>query len=68
MPAPDDHHRGLYPKYRVERTDGKQKGPYFVLDYTSDPHARIALQAYAESCRDDYPLLAADLDQRLANT
>lgn len=40
-----DENRGLYGKYRVERVDGKRKGPYFVLAYTSDPHAAVALAA-----------------------
>lgn len=57
--------RGLYGKYRVERVDGKDKGPYFVLGYTSDPHAAVALAAYAASCEADYPQLAADLREAL---
>lgn len=57
----DDRNRGLYGKYHVERADGKQKGPYFVLAYASDPHARVALAAYADSCEAEFPLLAADL-------
>lgn len=64
---PGDHQRGLYGKYRVERIDGKRKGPYFVLAYTTDPHARAALAAYADSCEDEYPLLAADLRRELGN-
>lgn len=61
-----DRTRGLYAKYHVERVDGKAKGPYFVLAYRTDPHARAALAAYADSCRADYPALAADLDAELA--
>lgn len=68
-----DANRGLYGKYRVERVDGSS-GPggkhegcdYFVLDLTHDHHAKAALKAYADSCRADYPLLAADLDDALA--
>lgn len=63
-----DATRGLYKKFEVHRTDGtdavgcKHYGcEYFVLDLTHDPHARAALAAYAESCAEDYPLLARDL-------
>ncbi|OHV03700.1 hypothetical protein [Mycobacterium talmoniae] len=65
MTAVDDRQRGLYGKYCVERADGKDKGPYFVLAYTSDPHAAVALAAYAKSCEGDYPMLAADLREAL---
>jgi hypothetical protein len=64
----DDQKRGLYKKYKVERTDGsscpgkKHFGcPYFVLDLEHDRHAKAALQAYAESCQKEYPELAEDL-------
>lgn len=40
--------------------------PFFVLRYTTDPHARAAFAAYANSCRTDYPALAADIDAALA--
>jgi hypothetical protein len=60
--------RGLYQKYLVHRTDGSDaKGgkhhgcSYFVLDLCCDPHARAAIKAYADSCKADYPKLAADL-------
>lgn len=36
-------------------------GPVFVLAYTTDPHARVALAAYAESCAAEFPRLAVDL-------
>lgn len=35
--------------------------PCFVLNYMRDPHARAALEAYADSCQREYPQLAADL-------
>jgi folylpolyglutamate synthase/dihydropteroate synthase len=57
----DDKSKGLYGKYRVERIDGKERGPYFVLDYAHDPHAIPALLAYADSCKAEYPELARDL-------
>ena len=68
-----DKTRGLYDKYEeIRRTDGSSDSSdekhyqcdYFVLDLTHDPHAWPALKAYADSCRADYPLLAADLDAK----
>lgn len=46
----------------IERVD---PGPVFVLAYTTDPHAAVALAAYAKSCETDYPKLAADLREQL---
>lgn len=40
-------------------------GPVFVLAFTKDPHAAVALAAYAESCAAEYPKLAADLREAL---
>jgi hypothetical protein len=64
-----DKTRGIYGKFKIERIDGssapggKHAGCfYFTLDLDHDPHAKPALKAYAESCRADYPKLAADLD------
>lgn len=42
--------------------------PLFVLDLVHDVHARAALAAYADSCRAEYPLLAADLWKQLLET
>ena len=63
-----DTSRGLYNKYRVERTDGSS-GPngkhsaceYYVLDLTHDDFALPALIAYEMACREKYPALADDL-------
>lgn len=70
-PIPSSY-RGLYRKYRVERTDGtsaegqKHHGcEYFVLDLTHDRFAREALTAYARACADEYPTLANDLQRKL---
>lgn len=67
--APDT--RRLHGKFIVERSDGssapggKHHGcEYFVLDMTHDPHAVAAVAAYADSCRDTKPELAADLVAR----
>lgn len=63
--------RGLYQKYEVYRTDGssaegeKHHGcEYFVLDLNHDEYAVAALKAYADACRNKYPKLAEDLDDR----
>lgn len=61
--------RGLYRKFRVERTDGTDKEPsgkhyrcrYFVLDLDHDKHAKAALCAYAKDCAAERPKLAEDL-------
>lgn len=65
--------RGLYQKYRIERTDGSS-GPgrkhenceYFILDLTHDPHAVTALERYAESVSHANPTLYDDLNDKLA--
>ena len=63
----DKRHKGIYNKFRVERTDGDPTGKhadcrYFVLDIDHDPHAVAALYAYADSCAvDGYLNLADDL-------
>ena len=61
----NDQNRGLYQKFIVTRTgdsSGKHaRCEYFVLDLNHDKHAVAALRAYAESCNEEYPQLAADL-------
>lgn len=42
----------------------KDPGPCFVMEF-DDPHARAAIAAYADSCAEDYPQLAADLRAEL---
>lgn len=65
--ATPDTERGLYRKYELFRVNEDPDHhfqicePFFVLRYATDPHARAALVAYAESCRKDYPQLADDL-------
>ena len=69
----DDHHTGLYDKYRVTRIDGSS-GPgrkheacrFFVLDWNHDPYALIAARAYADACELEYPELAASLRHHVA--
>ena len=60
--------KGLYHKYTVTRTDGRDKKgekhygcAYFVLDLTHDEHAIPALQAYATSVEAENPQLAIEL-------
>jgi hypothetical protein len=54
--------RGLYGKYTIIKNEtGKEvEGDYFVLKLT-DPHAPVALRAYADSCRAENSQLANDL-------
>ena len=60
--------KGIYQKFNVSRVDGGTDiGEkhcdciHFVLDINHDPHGRVALKAYAESCADEYPELSCDL-------
>lgn len=56
--------RGIYGKYRVEKSDGSPVDPkaiYFTLRLDTDPHARAAVRAYAASCQAENPDLATDL-------
>lgn len=71
--APADNTRGVYEKFRVERTDGrsapgeKHDGcAYFVLDLDHDPYAIPALRAYAEACAATHPGLSADVRKIVA--
>ena len=60
--------RGLYGKYKVEKSDGSPLDPkaiYFTLRIDTDPHARAAIRAYIESCREENPELARDLERIL---
>lgn len=69
----DDRNRGLYGKFYVERTDGKSapgekhhECEYFVLDLHHDKHAVAAIRAYVLSCRKEFPALADDLIDKIA--
>lgn len=53
-----------YQKYTVVRNDGQTIEPdaeWFVLMVHKDPHARVALAAYADSVAHTAPELAASL-------
>jgi|31_taG_2_1085359.scaffolds.fasta_scaffold06670_5 hypothetical protein len=60
--------RGLYDKYEVIKLDGDidPQADYFVLRMDTDPHARKAAIAYAESIQDENPNLAFDIRKRVA--
>ena len=61
--------KGLYSKYIVLRRDGQPaEGVFFVLKPGTDIHARVAVMAYAESCRSSKPKLAEDLVKWLGQT
>lgn len=60
--------QGILPKFIVSRSDGrdapgeKHEGCFtFTLDIEHDPHAIVALSAYAESIRAENPTLASQL-------
>lgn len=60
--------KGLYPKYKIVKTDGTPMDPnakYFTVRIDTDRHARAAVRAYIESCRDENPELAMDLEEVL---
>ena len=64
----DDHARGLYQKYSVNRTDGRDRAgdkhdgcEYYVLDLSHDPYAYRAIVAYARACALTHPQLCDDL-------
>jgi predicted HicB family RNase H-like nuclease len=60
-------------KYHVEKVmeDGihvkevDDQSAYFVLRVDKDPHARVAMAAYAQSVRSDNEVFANDLDNWL---
>lgn len=61
--------KGLYGKYKIEKADGSAVDPravYFTLRIDTDRHARAAIRAYIESCREEQPELARDLRRVLA--
>jgi hypothetical protein len=56
--------KGIYGKYEIRKVDGTPVDPkaiYFTLRLDTDKHARAAVRAYIESCREEEPELAADL-------
>jgi len=60
--------KGLYGKYKIEKTDGTAVDPhaiYFTLRLDTDKHARAAIRAYIASCKEEEPELAKDLEKVL---
>lgn len=54
-----DDSGNTYEEYQVSE-------PFLVLlDHATDPHARAAIAAYAESCQADDPQLASELRQHI---
>lgn len=54
--------QGIYRKYHVHRVDGQPLTTCYVLELGRDPYAVVALQVYANECRDEYPHLANDVE------
>lgn len=55
---------GLFGKYIISKADGSDvdsNARCFVLRYDTDPHAKEAVHAYADSIQNDNPELAQDL-------
>ena len=67
-----DTERGLYPKYTVQRNDGRDlpggdraEAVYLVMDYRFDPFAWVSVASYAVVCAETHPALARDVARRL---
>jgi hypothetical protein len=61
---------GFEDRFRVTRTDGKSirdTARYLVLNYAEDPHAKKAIEAYADSIESENPSMAADMRACIAN-
>lgn len=60
---------GFEPRYSVLRLDGNPSHPdsrYLVLNYSgSDPHAIVAIGAYADSIESENPEFASDLREAI---
>lgn len=60
---------GFEDRFTVTRKDGKpirDTARYIVLDYSgADPHALVAIKAYANSIKTENPRMSADLLQAL---
>lgn len=63
---------GLEERFIIERIDGQPINTTrrygMVLDFSgSDPHALVAVKAYADSVRSENPQLAADIEAAIAD-
>lgn len=68
----NQHTTGLYPKFHVTRTDGRdqpggdrQGAEYLALDLTYDPFAVPAALAYAAAVQAEFPHLAKDIEKKV---
>lgn len=60
---PQERQNGLYPKFTITKNStGEEVCGAFVLRPDRDPASRVALRAYANEVRSDYPRLARELD------
>lgn len=71
MKEQDYNHRfgGLVHKYTITKSDGTPCAPeaeYFVLRIDKDPHALVALEAYAESIKDVNPEFYRGLTRKIS--
>lgn len=60
--------KGLYGKYIIEKSNGEKLDPnakYFVLRYDKDPHAKVALAAYADSISSENYKLAREIRESI---
>jgi len=63
--------KGLYGKYKIEKTDGTPidpKAQYFVLRLDTDPYARRAIRKYAVYMDEVNPQLGRELKRWLQET
>ncbi len=61
-------HGGWDQKYTVEKVNGNPIDPdaeYFVLRFDKDPHARVAMAAYADSVESVNPKFAEDIRKKI---
>ncbi|OKH81388.1 hypothetical protein EB73_29195 [Mycobacterium sp. SWH-M3] len=65
--AASDDNRGPYRKNNLTPEGGVlQADGLVILNYGKDPHARVALAAYADACQATHPVRAIDLRAALA--
>lgn len=60
--------KGYYNKYIIKKADGSpvdSNADYFVLRMDTDLYARKALRTYADSIREENPILSKDIITKL---
>lgn len=64
-----DKERGLYGKYKVEKTTNPDKKLDCMVMEWDDPNGRKGIRAFAEAVKKEgYLLLYVDLDEKLKKT